>query len=156
MEDNLYYAVAAAALLGIALVVYDIATTPKPTEEFTELYFLYERQGLEDGRVTFRSVTVSVDGNEVWMDFDGDRTRQTREVLFKGDTFALQGDDWHISDLTDTEILFAAYPKEKPGGHVTFSFCIGNRLGRPHAYTYSILLDDTPVTSGQAGVGADP
>jgi len=156
MEDEIYYAVAIAALIGITLVVYDIATSEKPQEKFTELYFMYERKTLENQSGVLKTdldgIDIHVRMNEVWIDLNGNDVQDADEIFFKGDSFTIAGKDWNVSDFSDTEILFGGYPKQKARGDMSVSFEIVNHRGETHTYEYTIYSDDVPLQSGKVEV----
>jgi len=156
MEDEIYYTVAIAALIGIALVVYDIATSEKPQEKFTELYFMYERKTLENQSGVLKTdldgIDIYVRMNEVWIDLNGNDVQDADEIFLKGDSFTIAGKDWNVSDFSDTEILFGGYPKQKARGNMSVSFEIVNHRGETHTYEYTIYSDDVPLQSGKVEV----
>jgi hypothetical protein len=156
MEDEIYYAVAIAALIGITLVVYDIATSEKPREKFTELYFMYERKTLENQSGVLKTdldgIDIYVRMNEVWIDLNGNGLQDADEIFLKGDSFTIAGKDWNVSDFSDTEILLGGYPKQKARGNMSVSFEIVNHQGEKHTYEYTIYSDDVLLQSGKVEV----
>jgi len=156
MEDEIYYAVAIAALIGITLVVYDIATSEKPREKFTELYFMYERKTLENQSGVLKTdldgIDIYVRMNEVWIDLNGNGLQDANEIFLKGDSFTIAGKDWNVSDFSDTEILLGGYPKQKACGDMSVSFEIVNHQGEKHTYEYTIYSDDVLLRSGKVEV----
>jgi hypothetical protein len=151
MEDEIYYAISIAALIGISLVVYDIATSEKPQEKFTELYFMYERKTLENQsgvlRTNLEGIDIYVKMNEVWIDLNSNGVQDADEIFLKGDSFTIAGKDWNVSDFSDTEILLGGYPKQKTAGSMSVSFEIVNHQGETHTYEYTIYSDGVLLQS---------
>ncbi|MFQ6087299.1 MAG: hypothetical protein ACE5K0_00145 [Candidatus Methanofastidiosia archaeon] len=155
-SDNIvYYSIVIACIVGILLSLFTILKNPSPQEEFTELYFHFEKLDTTEGReyreFNFKGFKFFVKNQKVWVDFNENGVIDEREGEFrKGDTLNLNGFFWNISDIAEdgSQILLGGYPKElRVGTQINFSFVISNRLGRDYTYTYEVYSNENLVLS---------
>lgn len=146
-EKTLYYGIILACIVGIATTSVLLLQSKPPQEEFSELYFYFERIDLTDGKGTFRGCAVEV-LTTVWIDLNKDGVPNDEEIFLAGDTFVLEGEFWNISDVAkDTnQILFGKFPKKVNPGLVNFTFVIVNHLQEDHEYQYTIAINETIYT----------
>jgi hypothetical protein len=143
-EKPLYYGIILACIVGIAITSLLLLQSNPVQEEFSELYFYFERIDLVEGKGTFRGCTIEV-YTMVWIDVNRDGNRSEEETFLPGDTFVLEGEFWNISDVAKdgSQVLFGKFPKEVNSGEINFSFVIVNHLQEDHSYEYVITINGT-------------
>lgn len=141
-EKPLYYGIILACIVGIATTSVLLLQSTPPQEEFSELYFHFERIDLTDGKGVFQGCTVEV-LTTIWIDLNKNESRDQDETFLAGDTFTLEGEFWNISDVAkdSSQILFGKFPKEVNPGTINFSFVIVNHLQEDHVYEYTVTVD---------------
>ena len=141
-EKPLYYGIIGACIIGITITSLLLLQSNPVQEEFSELYFYFERIDLVDGRGSFHGCTLEV-STVIWIDLNKDGISDAEEIFLAGDTFLLEDEFWNISDLSkdSTQILFGKFPKEVHSGSINFSFVIANHLAEDHLYEYSITIN---------------
>ena len=146
-EKNLYYGIIIACIVGILITSLLLYQTRPPQEEFSELYFYFERVDLQEGVGTFRECTVEV-LTTVWIDLNKNQARDEDETFLPGDTFVADGEFWNISDVAkdSTQILFGKFPKEVNPGELNFSFVIVNHFLEDHTYEYTVSINGENYT----------
>ena len=146
-EKTLYYGIILACIIGIATTSVLLVRTKPPQEEFSELYFYFERIDLIEGKGTFQGCTVEV-SNMIWIDLNKDGFADDEETFLAGDTFVLEDEFWNISDVAKdrSQILFGKFPKDVYTGTINFSFVIVNHLSEDHLYEYTIAFNGTAKT----------
>jgi hypothetical protein len=142
-ETTLYYGIILACIVGIAITSFLLLQSTPPEEEFSELYFYFERIDMVGGRGTFRGCTVEV-SNTIWIDLNRNSTQDEEEIFLAGDTIIIDSEFWNISDVAkdSTQILFGKFPKEVSPGTINFSFVIVSHLQEDHLYEYVITVND--------------
>jgi hypothetical protein len=143
-EKYLYYSIIAACIVGIAVTsALLLQSTPSP-EEFSELYFYFERIDLTDQKGTFQGCTLEV-STTIWIDVNKNGVRDQEETFLAGDTVVINDEFWNISDIAkdSSQILFGKFPKKAPPGSINFSFVIVNHLTEDHLYRYTVTLNGT-------------
>ncbi|MBU7047256.1 MAG: hypothetical protein HXS54_12555 [Theionarchaea archaeon] len=143
-ETPLYYGIILACIVGIAITSLLLLQSNPVQEEFSELYFYFERIDLVEGKGTFRGCTIEV-YTTVWIDVDRDGKRSEEETFLPGDTFVLEGEFWNISDVAKDgiQVLFGKFPKEVNSGEINFSFVIVNHLQEDYSYEYTVTINGT-------------
>lgn len=138
-EKYLYYGIILACVLGICIASFVLLHTKPTREEFSELYFYFERIHLDKGNGTFEKVSLEV-STTIWIDINGNTIKEQEEIFLKGDTFVLNNEFWHISDVAEdfSQILFGKFPKEISPGDINFSFVIVNHVSDDYTYEYTI------------------
>ncbi|MBU7013573.1 MAG: hypothetical protein HXS43_01970 [Theionarchaea archaeon] len=141
-ENTLYYGIILACIVGIILTSAVLIKNNPTEEEFTELYFYFERIDLTDGEGTFQGIQIQV-GDSIWIDLDGNQSVSEEETFLAGDTFAVRGEFWNISDVAKDggQILLGKFPKNVRAGEINFSFVVVNHLLQDHQYTYVITAN---------------
>jgi len=141
-EKLLYYGIILACIVGIAATSVLLFQSRPPQEEFSELYFYFERIDLKEGQGVFRGCTVEV-LTTIWIDLNKNGGRNEDETFLAGDTFILEGEFWNISDVAKdaSQILFGKFPKEVTPGDINFSFVIVNHLQEDHSYEYTVAIN---------------
>jgi hypothetical protein len=142
-ETTLYYGIILACIIGIAITSFLLLQSNPPEEEFSELYFYFERIDLVEGKGTFQECTVEV-SDIIWIDLNRNFTRDEEEIFLAGDTIVIDSKFWNISDVAkdSTQILFGKFPKEVSPGTINFSFVIVNHLLEDHLYEYTVTVND--------------
>lgn len=143
-EKYLYYSIILACIIGIAVTSVLLLQSKPSLEEFSELYFYFERVDLADGKGTFQGCTIEV-SDTIWIDVNKDGFNDKEETFLAGDTFVIQGEFWNISDVAkdSSQILLGKFPKKANPGTINFSFVIVNHLQEDHTYEYTIAVDGT-------------
>lgn len=146
-EKTLYYGIILACIIGIATTSVLLVKTKPPQEEFSELYFYFERIDLIEGEGAFQGCTVDV-SHMIWIDLNKDGFADNEETFLAGDTFVLEDEFWNISDVAKdgSQILFGKFPKYVYTGTINFSFVIVNHLSEDHVYEYTIAFNETAKT----------
>ncbi len=141
-EKTLYYGIILACIIGIATTSVILVKTKPVQEEFSELYFYFERIDLKNGKGLFQGCTVEVSVT-IWIDLDKNGSSDEGETFLPGDTFELNGEFWNISDVAkdSTQILLGKFPKRITPGTINFSFVIVNHLSEDHQYYYTVTVD---------------
>lgn len=158
-ENTLYRSIILACIVGIVIASIMLYQSKPAPEEFSELYFVFERVDLTEGKGVFHGCTLEVSAT-VWIDLDRDGTRSPEETFLAGDTFVLENEFWNISDIArdNSQILFGKFPKTVRAGIITFSFVIVNHLAEDHLYVYTVSADGStqegtiPVKKGEKKV----
>lgn len=142
-EDTLYYGIILACIVGIILTGAILIKNKPTEEEFTELYFYFERLDLVDGEGTFLGVTIQV-GDIIWIDLDGNQSISEEETFLPGDTVVVNGEFWNISDVAKdrSQILMGKFPKKVAAGKINFSFVVVNHLLQDHQYAYVVIAGE--------------
>ncbi|MGC1120318.1 MAG: hypothetical protein WBA22_04415 [Candidatus Methanofastidiosia archaeon] len=142
-EDTLYYGIILACIVGIILTGAILIKNKPVQEEFTELYFYFERIDLVNGGGTFQGVEIQV-GDMIWIDLDGNKSVSEEEMFLPGDTVVINGEFWNISDVAKdkSQILLGKFPKHVHTGETNFSFVVVNHLLQDHQYTYVVTVND--------------
>lgn len=142
-EDKpLYYGIILACIVGIATTSVLLLETRPTKQEFSELYFYFERVDLINGQGLFRGCSVEV-STTIWIDLNKDGNRDSEETFLAGDTLVLENEFWNISDVAkdSNQILFGKFPKDVNPGDINFSFVIVNHLQEDHSYQYVVTVD---------------
>jgi hypothetical protein len=141
-EKPLYYGIILACIVGIAITSLLLLQTTPSQEEFSELYFHFERIDLTDGKGTFNGCTIEV-SDTIWIDMNVNTLREQGEIFVPGDTFVLKSEFWNISDVAKdlSQILMGKFPKKVYAGDINFSFVIVNHLLQDHEYTYAVTVN---------------
>jgi len=144
-DKSLYYGIILACIIGIATTSIILIRSVPSQEEFTELYFYFERIDLADNAGQFQGREIDV-SEVIWIDIDADALQDTEEFFISGDTFILDGEFWNISDVAkdNSQILFGKFPKDVTAGEINFTFAIVNHRADSHTYTYTVLAGDLP------------
>ena len=143
-EKPLYYGIILACIIGIGMTAVMLYQSTPQEEEFSELYFYFERIDLVDGKGTFQGCTVTV-STTIWIDLDRNGTQTDKETFLAGDTFVLHDECWNIADIAkdSSQVLFGKFPKRVSPGNINFSFVIVNHLLTDHEYAYTITVNST-------------
>jgi hypothetical protein len=143
-EKPLYYGIILACIVGIAITSLLLLQTTPSQEEFSELYFYFERIDLTDGKGIFNGCTIIV-SDTIWIDTNVNTVRDQGEIFVPGDTFVLNSEFWNISDVAKdwSQILMGKFPKKVHAGDINFSFVIVNHLLQDHDYTYAVTVNGT-------------
>ncbi len=141
-ERTLYYGIIVALMVGIVSASAVLLKTNPPPQEFSELYFYFERVDLYNGTGVFQGCTLQV-STSIWIDLNRNSVTEDGETFLKGDTFLLDGQFWNISDVAkdSSQILFGKFPKDVSPEMINFSFVIANHLQSDHSYEYTISYD---------------
>lgn len=143
-EKALYYGIILACIIGIVITSVMLYQSTPQEEEFSELYFYFERIDLVNGKGTFHECTVEV-ATTIWIDLDSNGTQTDEETFLPGDTFVLNNEFWNIADVAkdSSQILFGKFPKIVAPGDINFAFVIVNHLLTDHEYEYTITVNGT-------------
>lgn len=143
-EKPLYYGIILACIIGIGITGVMLYQSTPQEDEFSELYFYFERIDLVDGKGTFQGCTVTV-ATTIWIDLDKNGGQTEEETFLAGDTFVLHNECWNIADIAkdSSQILFGKFPKRVAPGEINFSFVIVNHLLTDHEYEYTITVNGT-------------
>ncbi|MHC1605718.1 MAG: hypothetical protein ACXQTP_07105, partial [Candidatus Methanofastidiosia archaeon] len=110
-DDKIVYkSVIAACLIGIAIVSYSIATSPKYHESYTELYFYGEKSIVKDGAGTIMGKEFRVIDGAIFIDENGDADFE-KGPFYISSTFLVDGHYWNIEDISKdfTEVMFRKF-----------------------------------------------
>jgi WD40 repeat protein len=163
-EELLMKSLLGTMVIGVFAVLGMVILHFPEHEEFTSLYFKFDKVGAQSDAFAFQGYEGRIDAGDsvrVYLDLDRDGIFDGEEMVYSFKdynvtlkTFRLDGRDYHVSDASPSEVLFAKYPKEVMAGEgFTFSFVISNNLGRDYNYKYIVTVDDRPVWSSNATVG---
>jgi len=146
-EKFLYYGIILACIIGICTTAIILMQKAPPQEEFTELYFYFERIDLSKSGGQFQERTVQI-SEILWIDINADTLQTPDELFIPGDTFCLQDEFWNISDVAqdNSQILFGKFPKDVPPGEINFTSVIVNHLADIHLYEYTITAEHMTIT----------
>ena len=168
-SDDLVMAIlVGAALIGFVLGVVFLAE-PRPTDKYTELYFVVHKVPLEpySGGHDFNFTGAIVEGSIFDLNFwilgpDAEEEvlvflsggEETRISIYQ--TFKLGDTHLTFADSTSRECLFHEYPREvEEFGEARLRFVIANRLEKDHTYYYKTYLGTEIVDAGEVPVGKD-
>ena len=147
-EKPLYYGIILACMVGIAATSVLLLKSNPPQEEFSELYFYFEKIDLADSKGEFHGCTVEISSlTTIWIDLNKNGVTDFEETFLAGDTFTLNNEFWNISDVAkdESQVLFGKFPKEVIPGTINFSFVIVNHLSEDHVYEYTVTVNGTTL-----------
>jgi hypothetical protein len=152
-----------AALIGFVLGVVFI-TEPRPTDRYTELYFVVHKVPLEsypggqDFNFTGNIVTGQIFSNDFWI-LGPDTDEEVLVFSPEGDrigiyqSFKLGDTHMTFADATYAECLLHEYPREvQEFQEARLRFVISNRLKKDNTYYYKTYLGTEVVDTGEVPV----